>query len=169
VNATEALPVDPKVFFEGCKKFDGPVLSIGWTTNWGSNFTEGSYTDQQIDAMIASIKDNNVSDTEITFPVRAGIVAQSLDQMLRLHNAVLETKNNVTFTVWSVATDNVDIENLRKFIFKIGLEKVFVDVPEEVSSKLRLDSEPSSSQRLTASWIFLTILLIASQYFSKNF
>lgn len=162
-----SIPVDPKSFFAGCKKFDGPVLSIGWTTRWGKNFTEGQYTEKQIDDMIGAIKDNNLTNFHITFPVRAGILAHSQTQMLRLQKAVQDTKNQVTFTIWSSDSDNVDIEKLRKFIFEIGLDKVYVDVPEEVSSHLRLDLNPNSSYKFTASWLLLTLLMIGSQLFSR--
>lgn len=162
-----SIPVDPKSFFAGSLKFEKPVLSIGWTTRWGANFTEGMYTDKQVDAMIGSIKDNNISNVHITFPVRAGIVANSLQQMIRLQKAVVDLKNEVIFTVWSSENDYVDIEKLRKFIFEMGLGKVYVDVPDDLSSKLRLDVDPNSSSRFTSSWLLLVLLLIISQYFSR--
>ena len=31
------IPVDPVVFFEGCKSLPGAVLSIGWTTLWSAD------------------------------------------------------------------------------------------------------------------------------------
>ena len=51
----------------------------------------------------------------------------------------LKDTNKITFTIWSSSGDFVDVEHLRTFIFKMGLDKVFVDVPEELSSQLHLD------------------------------
>lgn len=56
VNQTETVPVDSDRFFAGCKDFGDAVLSIGWTTRWGSNYTEGSYTDSEVQAMVDAIK-----------------------------------------------------------------------------------------------------------------
>src|SRR5690349_20177560 len=72
---TQTIPVDADVFFEGIKTLTNATLSTGWTTIWGSNFTEGSYTDVQVNEMIDGIKRNKVSN-HFTFPVRAGIAAQ---------------------------------------------------------------------------------------------
>lgn len=55
VNST-GTPVDADRFLTGCKSLTSSVLSIGWTTRWGSNYTEGAYNDTQIDSMIDSIK-----------------------------------------------------------------------------------------------------------------
>lgn len=137
------LPVDADVFFEGTKSLPNATLSTGWTTRWGSNFTEGSYTNQQIDEMINGIKKNKVSNP-LTFPVRAGIAAQSIPTLSRLYDS-LKDSNVVTFTIWSSDGDSVDVENLRKMIFHFGLDKVYIDVPEVLSEKLRLDVEPSDS------------------------
>lgn len=56
VDNTLTIPVDPGVFFNGCKSLSSAILSIGWTTRWGSEFNIGNYTDEQIDDMITAIK-----------------------------------------------------------------------------------------------------------------
>ena len=56
VNNTETIPVNPNSFFRGCKRFPNSVLSIGWTTRWGKNFTEGSYTKEHVSNMIETMK-----------------------------------------------------------------------------------------------------------------
>ena len=56
LNNTDTTPVEPNAFFRGCKHFPTSVLSIGWTTRWGNNFTEGIYTKQQISNMIETIQ-----------------------------------------------------------------------------------------------------------------
>lgn len=53
-NATSA--VNATKFLTGCKSLTSSVLSIGWTTRWGNNFTEGTYNDTQIQSMIDAIK-----------------------------------------------------------------------------------------------------------------
>lgn len=53
---TATIPVDPDQFLKGAKNFPESVLSIGWTTRWGSDFTVGNYTDSQINEMITTIK-----------------------------------------------------------------------------------------------------------------
>ncbi|XP_055916717.1 protein FAM151B [Eupeodes corollae] len=149
VNNTETVPVDPTRFFVGCKNFPDAVLSIGWTTRWGSEFKEGFYTDTQIEEMVDSIKKNNITDSQlpITFPVRAGIAASSDIQLHWLLRAVNDT-NKSTLTIWSSANDYVDIKKLRKLIFDFGLDRVYLDVPEEVSSQLNLQKGPGNSAAL---------------------
>lgn len=44
LDNTETTPVDAEVFFNGTKSLPHSVLSTGWTTRWGSNFTDGIYT-----------------------------------------------------------------------------------------------------------------------------
>lgn len=56
VNNTETVPVDPMGFFAGCKQLPNAVLSIGWTTKWGPNYSKGSYTTAQIVNMLKAIR-----------------------------------------------------------------------------------------------------------------
>jgi hypothetical protein len=140
LNST-SVPVAADAFFAGAKSFPSAILSTGWTTRWGSNFTDGQYTTEQINQMINGIKKNNVKNP-ITFPVRAGIAAQSISTLDYLYDS-LKATNNVTFTIWSSDNDFVDVEQLRKMIFHFGLDKVYVDVPEKLSEKLRLDVDPN--------------------------
>ncbi|KAL7740320.1 hypothetical protein ACLKA6_018764 [Drosophila palustris] len=139
VEQNKSVPVDPARFFAGCMRYKQAVLSIGWTTNWGADFRDGEYTQSQCDAMLRAINDNNVTSTgqAITFPVRAGIAANSAQQLHNLVAAVNGT-NESTLTIWSSANDYVDVERLRKLIFSFGVERVYLDVPEELSSQLDL-------------------------------
>ncbi|XP_065086271.1 protein FAM151B isoform X2 [Ochlerotatus camptorhynchus] len=143
VNNTETIPVDPKRFFDAVKQLGPAVLSIGWTTKWSESSTDGQYTRAHVSQMINVIKDNRIDEAGnvITFPVRAGITAHSLESLVYLYCSVKET-NPVTFTIWSSANDAVNVENLRKFIFTIGLDKVYVDVPDELNEQLRLNDNP---------------------------
>lgn len=58
LNST-GVPVDANRFLTGCKSLTSSVLSIGWTTLWGNNFTVGTYDDTQINEMIETIKVND--------------------------------------------------------------------------------------------------------------
>ncbi|XP_039949424.1 protein FAM151B isoform X1 [Bactrocera tryoni] len=140
VNQTSTVPVDPERFFAGAAKFESAVLSIGWTTRWGANFTDGAYTEQQIDEMLLAIKNNNVTAKQhpITFPVRAGIAANSLEQLHALVAAVNET-NESSLTIWSSAGDFVDVPKLRQLIFSFGFERVYLDVPADLADQLELN------------------------------
>uniref|UniRef100_A0A182W9W4 Menorin-like domain-containing protein n=1 Tax=Anopheles minimus TaxID=112268 RepID=A0A182W9W4_9DIPT len=70
VDNTATIPVDSTRFFAAAKRLGKATLSIGWTTRWGADFADGSYTDQQIDAMISAIRANNIekAGNAITFP-----------------------------------------------------------------------------------------------------
>ncbi|ETN58451.1 DHFR-coamplified protein [Anopheles darlingi] len=140
VDNTATVPVDPARFFAAAKRLGKATLSIGWTTRWGADFSEGSYTEQQVDAMSSAIYANGIdkAGNAITFPVRAGIVAHSITRMVRLFCTLKDT-NNVTFTIWSSENDFVDVERLREFIFTVGLDRTYVDVPEALHRALRLD------------------------------
>lgn len=143
LNNTETTPVDAEIFFNGIKSLPNATLSTGWTTRWGSNFTEGMYTNEQVNEMINGIKSNSVTNP-ITFPVRAGIAAQSVSQLDHL-NKSLKDSNDVTFTIWSSDNDNVDVDKLRNMIFHFGLDKVYVDVPKDLSDKLKLNDRPGGA------------------------
>lgn len=90
--------------------------------------------------MLETIRINNVSQT-VTFPVRAGIAAESLENMKLL----LSNVSGSTLTIWSSEGDKVNVTNLRKLISSVGLNRVYVDVPEDLQKQLRLDTISSSS------------------------
>ncbi|XP_037808654.1 protein FAM151B [Lucilia sericata] len=139
VNQTMITPVDPEQFFAGCAQFKNAVLSIGWTTKWTTTFNNGSYSREETNDMLKTIKSSIVTKTgqHITFPVRAGIAANSLIELHDLVNSVNET-NECTLTIWSSENDFVNIDKLRKFIFSFGFDRVYLDVPIELSIQLDL-------------------------------
>lgn len=163
---TATTPVDADAFFDGIKDLPNAVLSIGWTTRWGSNFTNGSYTENQVDTMIAGIRRNGIFNNPLTFPVRAGIAAQSIEQLDRLYKTLTESHSiDVTFTLWSSANDAVNIENLREMIFHFGLDRVYIDVPDELSNQLRLDIEPSGSGVFLKSNLVMSLMAFLALFF----
>lgn len=137
INAT-TVPVDAAQFLSGASEFNNTVLSIGWTTNFGTNLT-GSYTSDQINSMTTVIAQNNVTQN-ITFPVRAGLAAESLSQITRL----LANVTDSTLTIWSSEGDNVNVTNLRNLIGQVGVTRVFIDVPESLRSQLALGNLPGT-------------------------
>lgn len=149
VDNVATVPVSPSVFFSGCKQFKNAVLSVGWTTRWGEEFREGQYTNSQIDRMLEAIQENGINESghDLTFPVRAGIVASSRATIEHLLNK-FNTTNNATLTIWSSPKDYVDIEMLRSFIYDFGVDKIYLDVPEEVSDKLHLKSRNGALNNL---------------------
>ncbi|XP_059622831.1 protein FAM151B isoform X2 [Phlebotomus argentipes] len=167
VDNTGTQPVDPNVFLSSCRRFPSAVLSIGWTTRWGPDFTEGSYTESQIALMRTSIRNNAISSSShpITFPVRAGIAAQSLPQLSQLMRDFAQT-NTVTLTIWSSENDHVDVEKLRALIFSVGVDKVYVDVPKDLLDQLDLGT--NSAKRLFPFTLLGLALMILALFVSKS-
>lgn len=137
VNNTNTIPVDADVFLQSCKDFTNAVLSIGWTTRWGKDFKEGSYEQSHIETMTSTVRNNSVKN-DITFPIRAGIAANSKLELQNLYLDLNKT-NDVTMTVWSSQDDYVDVEKLRDLILTFGVDKVYLDVPKDLEDKLHLD------------------------------
>lgn len=84
--------------------------------------------------MVAVLAANDITQ-DVTFPVRAGIAAESRSQMIKLIASVAKS----TLTIWSSAGDAVNVPNLRNVIREVGVDKVYVDVPAELRNKLHLD------------------------------
>lgn len=136
-------PVDANEFLHGCKQLPHSTLSLGWTTLWGPNFRDGKYTCEHINQIIDAINRNemNTMDYPITFPVRAGIAAQSEDtltDLLRRVNANRTESNFATLTMWSSPNDHVNVPSLRHLIATIGYDRVYVDVPADLLQQLHL-------------------------------
>lgn len=168
VNNTQTEPVDPDRFFSGCQKLANSTLSIGWTTRWGSNFTDGSYTPEQITKMVAAIRNNGMDSGyhPITFPIRAGIAAQSLTNLQALIKTI-NASSHPTFTIWSSPNDTVNIDRLRELIFAIGLDKVYIDVPDDVFNRLDLNNAPGRASSLIHFGIVTMSMFLLSIYFSN--
>lgn len=142
-NNTNTKPVDANDFLRGCKQLPRSTLSLGWTTLWGPLFREGKYTAEHINQIIDAINQNGANSIEhpITFPVRAGIAAQSedtlTDLLLRVNRNRTES-NFATLTIWSSPDDYVDVPLLRQLIVSIGYDRIYVDVPDDLKSQLKL-------------------------------
>ncbi|XP_077276580.1 protein FAM151B isoform X1 [Temnothorax americanus] len=137
VNATTA-PLNAKDFLKGANDtIPEAVLSVGWTTRYGkeSNITEGRYTTEQLKKMVDTLKENRVTQP-VTYPVRAGLAANDIDGITALLKNT--TFANATLTIWSSEGDSVDAAQLSKLIREVGVDKVYVDVPKDLRSKLNL-------------------------------
>lgn len=129
------MPVDAHRFLRGSKDFTKSVLSIGWTTKSDALNRYGiKYEMHHIEEMLNVIKSEGVTQN-ITFPVRAGMAAISFEEITNLTNSL----PNSTLTIWSSVMDFVDVEKLRQLIFFIGLDRVYIDVPQELKDMLHLD------------------------------
>lgn len=136
-------PVDSDRFLRGCTQLMRSTLSPGWTTQWGSHYQNGKYTREQINEMIDAFNRNKVNGNEhpITFPVRAGIAAQSEDTLIDLLQRINQHRNesnSVTLTIWSNPNDYVDVIRLRQLIVAIGYDRAYVDVPNDLMEQLQL-------------------------------
>lgn len=143
LNNVNTRPVDASGFLQGCKLMPRSTLSLGWTTLWGPLFRDGKYTPEQINQMIDAINQNGANSTEhpITFPVRAGIAANSQDTLTDLlvrTNQNRTDSNFATLTIWSSPDDYVNVPLLRQLIVSIGYDRIYVDVPDDLKSQLEL-------------------------------
>ncbi|XP_072749952.1 protein FAM151B isoform X1 [Anoplolepis gracilipes] len=144
---------------EANKTIPESILSVGWTTRYGKEFdiTEGRYSSQQIQTMIDTLKENQVSQP-VTYPVRAGLVAHDIDVIKALLKNT--TFTNATLTIWSSEGDSVDAAKLSQLIRDVGVDKVYVDVPESLKSKLVLSAASTMSSvliNLVASMVLLAL------------
>lgn len=121
---------------------------------------EGRYSPKQIQTMINTLEKNHVSQS-VTYPVRAGLVVNDVDVIKTLLNTT-STIKSVTLTIWSAEGDIVDAAKLSKFIKEVGVDKVYVDVPQDLKNKLELSAastmSPAAIINLAASMALLVLL-----------
>lgn len=110
--------------------------------------------------MIDTLKENKVSQS-ITYPVRAGLAANDISAMKTLMEQS-SSFGNVTMTIWSSHGDQVDTKKLSELITTIGVDKVYVDVPEDVWNNIDLTSGSSTFNftMMTAMMLFLSFLFV---------
>lgn len=131
------IPVDAKTYFEAAKKLERVTLSIGWTTRKLVEITQ-CYSLDCVNDMVQSIQGNNISETfPITFPVHAELSTKSTESFQFLYEEISKT-NPTTFTIWSYAQDKVDAKKLQEFIELFGVDKVYLDIPDELRNELDL-------------------------------
>ncbi|KAL0102140.1 hypothetical protein PUN28_018576 [Cardiocondyla obscurior] len=159
VNAT-TTPVDAKEFLTGAiATLPEAVLSVGWTTRYGmlTNITEGRYSKEQLKQMVDTLKENKVTQP-VTYPVRAGLVTKDIDAMNELLKNTTFAK--ATLTIWSSEGDSVNAQQLSELIEKVGIDKVYLDVPNNLKKELQKVSSGStmtSAMSLGASLVLLAL------------
>lgn len=86
--------------------------------------------------MIKAIDENNVNGSghPITFPIRA--IFANANTLRHLYEHV--RKNKTTFTIWTGAGDTVNPKELENFIKLFGVDKVYLDVPDELRNGMNL-------------------------------
>lgn len=132
----------------------------GYVTCCRTGYITGCLCCVQVKAMEEVLKRHQVKQP-VTFPVRAGMVANSGITLARLKNNV----PNSTFTLWSSNTDAVNANNLREVILNIlGIDRVYVDVPKSLLDKLQLwssDRQRTSSAAPLASVTALFVSMVS--------
>ncbi|KAL1506682.1 hypothetical protein ABEB36_006002 [Hypothenemus hampei] len=147
--------VDAKAFFTAVKSVANTSLSLGWATGYNTtNPNITAYDSDQTKQMSDAITENDVS-VPITFAVRAVYAAESIESLTGL----LKIHDNSTLTIWSSDGDKVNVTNLRSLIFAVGLDKTFIDVPDDLLSQLNLD-DTSGASLIKMSWVSLLTALV---------
>ncbi|CAH1403882.1 unnamed protein product [Nezara viridula] len=142
VNAT-AHVVDPDYFLSSCfTKFPYSTISVGWTTKLEPGSLEGVYSKEDVDLM-TDVLSNNMITMPVTFAVRAAFAARSIERMI----ALIDTSPpGSTLTIWSsVASDVIDVAALGRLIDEIGIDRVYLDLPNDIIKNLNHSRKTSSS------------------------
>ncbi|XP_046663621.1 protein FAM151A [Homalodisca vitripennis] len=148
--------VDPHYFLRTCvTKFPLATISAGWAVNPNSSQTL-SYSSAHIDEMTSVLMDSHVV-YPVTFPVHAGIAANSLDTLTSLvHSSTVGT----SLTLWAGEGQYIDYNKLRLLINTIGKDKVFVDLPQDMTSKLWNPPQESKATFAVACSALTTLSLL---------
>ncbi|XP_003706204.1 protein FAM151B isoform X2 [Megachile rotundata] len=154
-----ATPVDAKQFVSQAKMVPNCTLSLGWTTNYvcKNDSTDCWYTEEQVQQMIDLVKEQNVSQP-ITYPVRAGLVANNVTTIKSLLEKSSNLNKDVTLTIWSSDGDTVNAKELSSLIKDVGVEKVYVDVPKDLMEKLNISA--ASSIGVTAMTMVVSLITV---------
>ncbi|KAK7933742.1 hypothetical protein WMY93_004638 [Mugilogobius chulae] len=120
-----ASPLEPQKFLlaVGDRPAD-MVLSLGWTTGWTLGAENQGYSWEMVREMeqiCRSLKN------PVTFPVRAALMGQSVDQLLWL----LQQSNRYSLTVWTGQSDVFKMEDLLQFRKQLEPHRVYYDLPDD--------------------------------------
>ncbi|CAL8105244.1 unnamed protein product [Orchesella dallaii] len=140
VNSTKK-PVDAERFITLAKTLSPyATMSLGWTTRFGHDdeklgkgtgeiIHEGKYTISQIKEMATTIR-KYAGDPpifkHITFPVRAALAANSVNEIENLQGKM---RSEFSITLWSAKDDQVDVSKVESMINSLGARFAFIDVP----------------------------------------
>lgn len=79
----------------------------------------------------------------LNFDIRAAIAVRDQKALQNFYKKFKDT-NAVTYTVWSVESDEVDAKELESFVKSIGVKNVYLIVSDELRKKLDLNNGASS-------------------------
>jgi len=115
-------------FLKLCSEnFPKATLSVGWTTATKDVSDEFAvYTKAMVEEMKEALERNSIVQP-VTFPIRAAFLGASLENLEWL----IENVPDSSITVWSSSDDTIDVTTLMSLREKIGLDALFVDLPEE--------------------------------------
>ncbi len=99
------------------------------------------YTNENLQEAIRTLSAADLLNREVTFPVRAGIAAQSIGVLL---NLVEQAGPNSSLTLWSKKGDPVDMENLEHLIKNVGRHRVYTDLPFSLPNDNPSSSNPGN-------------------------
>lgn len=108
--------------------------------------------------MIDNLIESNIKQP-VTYPVRAGLVANNTEVIKTLLKN--STFVNATLTIWSSEGDSVNAAQLSKLIKEVGVDKVYVDVPEDLRNKL--DISGASTITSAAFTLVASLVLFLAQ------
>lgn len=131
-NEAKEPTVKADEFLKDVKELTNVTLSLGWTTSTEKEGTAG-YTEQQVSDMLKKVQDEKLSQP-ITYPVRAIFAVKNETTMQKL----VEKSNQTTLTIWSHEDDKVSPEELSKLVKKIGVTKVYLDVPASLKAGMNV-------------------------------
>ncbi|XP_074056142.1 protein FAM151B isoform X2 [Macrotis lagotis] len=123
--------LDAKEFLETVTAFFPDVtLSLGWTTGWYPDQLNEGYSWTMVKDMEHVC---NKLNQPVTFPVRAALVRQSLQQLLWL----VQQSNRYSLTVWSGKDDQYRTEDLLSIREHFGKKHVFYDIFEPQNQEFK--------------------------------
>jgi hypothetical protein len=121
----------------------------GGNNGQASKISKGSYSKENALEMLrvltaAGIENVN-SKPHITFPLRAGIAAQSMDVIMNK----LVGLTGASISLWSPKDDPVDMNALRTLVQQVGVSRVYVDLPFTLESDGPNHDAPATTVKTT--------------------
>lgn len=113
--------------------FPRATLSLGWVTSSHPDNGNYFYTEDQVQDLLNIMTASEIGNQTVTFPIRAMFMANSeavLTDLLTQTEA-----QTATLTMWG--TDDIeDIESLKSVLDRIGRQRVYMDLPDDLADQL---------------------------------
>jgi len=105
--------------------------------------TQGKYTKQMFNAAMKTIRSTGIQKfADVTFPLRAAIAVQSVDEIF---NMLAEHGPHVSITLWSPVGEHVDLVKLNHLFTLVGKDKIYTDLPFPFNSDVDIDSDTKTT------------------------